>query len=140
MGAPRQNSEGLVGGPGVSSGLCWLRANLELGRSRRAAGRLPFWVKVCRVSTDADRLLNEDRAAAILKKVANSSRIRLFSGITAPHEKVGGGGCEEREESQQGMVQRKVDPMRRHTLLGRQSLPRAKMDIGEGSGDSGFKP
>ncbi|KAJ1154744.1 hypothetical protein NDU88_007487 [Pleurodeles waltl] len=45
MGVPRRNSEGLVGGPAVSPGLCWLRASLELGRSRRAATCLPFRVK-----------------------------------------------------------------------------------------------
>ncbi|KAJ1170766.1 hypothetical protein NDU88_002638 [Pleurodeles waltl] len=89
MEAPRRHSEGLVGGPGASPGLCWLRARLELGCSRPVAAQLPFRVRVDRVSTDADRLQNEDRTAVSLKQVArrcsSSSSIRLSSGITALH-------------------------------------------------------
>ncbi|KAJ1104696.1 hypothetical protein NDU88_002105 [Pleurodeles waltl] len=140
MGAPQQESEGLVGGPGVSYGLCWLRASLELGRSRRAAARLPFWVKAGRVSTDTERLFNGDTEAAGLLRVVSSSRTHPLSGLLAPQKKVRDSGCEEREESQLIKVQRKVDLMRRHTPLARQSLPPAKLDTGEGIGDGGLKP
>ncbi|KAJ1091315.1 hypothetical protein NDU88_004442 [Pleurodeles waltl] len=117
MGAPLQVREGLVGGPGVSYGLSWLRASLELGRSRRAAARLPFWVKAGRVSTDTDRLFNGDIEAAGLMRVVSSSRTHPLSSSLAPQKKVRDSGCEEREESQLIKEQRKVDPMRRHTPL-----------------------
>ncbi|KAJ1114975.1 hypothetical protein NDU88_003204 [Pleurodeles waltl] len=140
MGAPQQHSKGLIG-------LSWLRARLELGRSWRVAARLPFRVRAGRVSTDADRLQNEDMIDASLKQVANRCRnssncssICLSFGKTALHEKVGGRGSEERDDSQPGMVHYKLDSMRHHTQLDRQSLPQAKLDIGEGSGNGGFKP
>ncbi|KAJ1197278.1 hypothetical protein NDU88_001140 [Pleurodeles waltl] len=88
MGVPQQEREGLVGGPGVSYGLCWLRTSLELGRSRRAAARLPFWVKAGRVSTDTDRLFNGDTDAAGLMRVVSSSRTLPLSGLSAPQKKV----------------------------------------------------
>ncbi|KAJ1212763.1 hypothetical protein NDU88_000408 [Pleurodeles waltl] len=102
MGALRRDCEGLVGGPSISFGLCWFRASVELGRSRQAAARLPFWVKLGRVSTDADRLLNGETEAAGLVKVASSSRIRLFSSISALQKKVRDSGREETEETPHG--------------------------------------
>ncbi|KAJ1170853.1 hypothetical protein NDU88_002724 [Pleurodeles waltl] len=103
MGAAQRLCGNLAGGPSASPGLCWLRARLELGRSRRWAARVPFRVRAGRVSTEADRLPFEGRVAPSSKPVgrrcSSSSSTCFFRGKTALHDKVGGAGSEESEES-----------------------------------------
>ncbi|KAJ1149380.1 hypothetical protein NDU88_002190 [Pleurodeles waltl] len=80
MGAPLQHGGNLSGVPGTSLGLCWLRARLELGRSKRLAARLPFRVKAGRVSTEADRLPFEGREVPSLKRQEGGvAAVRLFA-------------------------------------------------------------
>ncbi|KAJ1179791.1 hypothetical protein NDU88_005025 [Pleurodeles waltl] len=141
MGAPLQHGGNLSGAPGASPGLCWLRARLELGRSRRLAAQLPFRVKASRVSTEADRLPFEGKEVPSLKPAGRwcrrSTIICFFPSKAALQDKVGGGGS---EGSHPGIVHCKLDSMRHHNPPDRQRLPRVKPEIAEGSGKGGLKP